>query len=250
MHVTNSSHSFFITGTDTGVGKTVITGAVLVALQQQGKHVGILKPIETGVTPHQTEQSDVSRLRRLMTSPPPSSSMCLYRFEAPLAPLSCSRATGIDVDLSKILQQVQALSQQHDMVLIEGAGGLLTPLTATNTILDLIVTLQLPCLMVGRTDLGAVNHTLLSLQTLQRAGIPTQALVLNEPSSDQGSPTVALQRGSSVELIREFAHVTVVGPLGYEEIIQSDWEKGVRQLAGQPEIQRLAMSLVMKGAIN
>lgn len=244
MKVTNSSPSLFITATDTGVGKTVITGALILALRQQGKQVGIFKPIETGVNPQREDQSDVGRLRGLVFPPPSAESMCLYRYEAPLAPLACSRLTDTTIDPATIFQHQQDISQQHDITLIEGAGGLLTPLTPTHTVLDLIIRLRVPCLVVSRTDLGAVNHVLLTLRILQQAGIPILALVLNEPTADNASPTTALQRASSVKLIREFAQVPVWGPLGYEEKLLSDWARGVGQLAHHQEIQRLAMSLV------
>lgn len=235
------SRSFFITGTDTGVGKTVLTGTLLLALQQQGKKIGIFKPVETGIHPQREEQSDAARLRRLCFPSPSPDSVCLYRYEPPLSPLACSRLGANPIDFVKILHQSHALAQQHELTLIEGAGGLLVPLTPTHTILDLLLALQIPCLIVSRTDLGAVNHTLLTLRTLQQAGISTHAIVLNEPST--ANRTACSQRASTIELIRELAPVPVYGPIGFESTIASDWERGVHQLAGHPEIQRLVRSL-------
>ena len=235
----DSSHPLFITGTDTGVGKTVLTAAICCALQRQGKQVGVFKPVETGVNPQQKERSDGGRLGQLVSSTALRDPIDLYCYPLPLAPLACARQTGLAIDPEKILQRLNNISQKRDITLIEGAGGLLTPLTPSFAILDLILLLQVPCLVVGQTDLGAVNHTLLTLRTLQQTGIPVPAVVMNEPSSAKNLPMAALQRTSSLELIQEFAKVPVIGPLGYEETIESDWQKGIRQLANHAEIQRL-----------
>ena len=241
MSMPTASRSLFITGTDTGVGKTVLTGTLLVALQEQGKKVGIFKPVETGIHPKREEQSDAGRLRRLCLPPSSPDSVCLYRYEPPLSPLACSRLVANPIDFIKILNHSHALAKQHELTLIEGAGGLLVPLTPTHTILDLLRALQIPCLIVSRTDLGAINHTLLTFRTLQQAGISSHGIVLNEPSP--GNRTVCSQRASTIELIRELAPVPVYGPIGFETTIASDWERGVHQLAGHPEIQRLVRSL-------
>ncbi|MDR4493216.1 MAG: dethiobiotin synthase [Nitrospirales bacterium] len=239
------SRALFITGTDTGVGKTLLTGTLLVALQQQGRKIGIFKPVETGIHPLREAQSDSARLRRLCSSNPSPDSICLYRYEPPLSPLACSRLLAKPIDCMKILRHSQVLAQQHELTLIEGAGGLLTPLTFTHTMLDLLVTLQIPCMIVSRTDLGAINHALLTLRTLKQTGISTHALVLNEPSSANGA--ASLQRASTIELIRELASVPVYGPIGFESTLASNWETGVHQLAGHQEIQRLIRSLTRKG---
>ncbi|MGD9852967.1 MAG: dethiobiotin synthase [Nitrospirales bacterium] len=247
MSVPTAPRSLFITATDTGVGKTVITGALLVAFQQQGEKVGVCKPIETGIHPQQEEQSDMARLRQVCSPAPTPASICLYRYEPPLSPLACSRRIGSPINLTSILHHCQDLARQHAITLIEGAGGLFTPLTPTQSILDLIKALQVPCLVVGRTDLGAINHALLTLRTLRQAGIPTHALVLNESSPADKSLTAISQRTSTVELIRELVSAPIFGPIGYENTIQSDWESGVRQLARHQEIQRLVKSLACKG---
>lgn len=234
--------SLFITGTDTGVGKTVLTGSLLVALQQHGKKIGVVKPVETGVSPLGEEESDSGRLRQLCVPSPSPDSVCLYRYEPPLSPLACSRLVQRSIDHLKILYHCQALALQHEFTLIEGAGGLLVPLTPSYTFLDLLLSLQIPCLIVSRTDLGAVNHTLLTVRTLQQAGISPHAIALNEPSP--ANRTVGSQRASTIELIRELAPVPVYGPIGFESTIGRDWTGGVHQLAGHPEIQRLVRSLV------
>lgn len=244
MSVPTAFRSLCITATDTGVGKTVITGALVVALQQLGKNVGICKPVETGIHPQHEEQSDVSRLRQICSPTPTATSVCLYRYEPPLSPLACSRLSGKPIDFMKLVRHCQELTGQHEITLIEGAGGLLTPLTPTHTILDLILRLQIPCLVVSRTDLGAVNHALLTLHTLRQAGIPMHALVLNESSPAIEPFPANSQRASTIELIRELASAPVFGPIGYDHTIQSDWTSGIHQLAGHQAIQKLVTSLV------
>ncbi len=135
--------SMFITGTDTGVGKTTITAALILALQQQGTSVGVLKPIETGVDAEHREQSDTERLRRLLSPTPSFDSVCLYAFPQPLAPLAAARETGRTIDLSRIRSHIHKLAQQYSFLLIEGAGGIFTPITPSHTMRDLVASLDI-----------------------------------------------------------------------------------------------------------
>jgi dethiobiotin synthetase len=239
--------SFFITATDTGVGKTTLTGALLLAFRQRGRTVGVMKPVETGMGSGPPAQSDTGRLRSLLSDPlPPWEVTCPYGYDAPLAPLACAQHTGITVDLSKILEQHACLTRQYSLVLVEGAGGLLTPLTPTQTIKDLIALLEIPCVVVSRTDLGAVNHTLLTLSSLQGAGIPTVGVLLNEPTPANDDPNILQQRTTTCHLLRAFSSVPIYGPVRHSEEINTDWQEGVRQLSRHAEIQRLVTALIEK----
>jgi len=240
--------AIFITGTDTNVGKTTMTGALLVALQQRGQSVGIFKPVETGVAVEHREQSDTERLRLLLSPPPAFDSVCLYAFPQPLAPLAAARATGSTIDLSLIRAQKDKLTQQYSNLLIEGAGGLFTPLTPTDTIRDCIKLFDVPCLIVGRTSLGGVNHCLLTMEALQHAGIPLSGIILNEPSFQHSKTSMAQQQQqSTVELIQEWSSVPVFGPIGFSRTVGTNWQEGVKQLAEDSEIQRLATHLSEMG---
>ncbi len=235
--------SFFITGTDTNVGKTTITGALIRALQQQGKSVGVLKPIETGVDTTQRNSSDTDRLRSLLTPPPSFDTVCLYTFPQPLAPLAAAQMSGVTIDLTRIHSQMNALIGQYSILLIEGAGGIHTPLTPGQSMRDLVSLLNIPCLIVGSTILGGVNHCRLTLEALQQGGIRTCGIVLNNSKSTYHSSTSRQQQESTVALIKDWASVPTFGPINYVQMIETKWQEAVTQLAEHPEIQRLATHL-------
>lgn len=239
-----TQQSIFITGTDTGVGKTTITAALTLALQHQGYSVGVLKPIETGVNGKPLEHSDTERLRHLLSPPPPFDAMCMYPFPQPLAPLAAARALGTTIDLSQIHSRIKALSQQYSFLLVEGAGGLFTPITPEHTIRDLIALLTIPCLIVGHTDLGGVNHCLLTIEALRHRGIPVSGIVLNEARSQSANAIVHQQRESTVELIREWTSVPVFGPIGYTQTVETSWQEGMNTLSQNSEIHRLVTHLI------
>ncbi len=242
---TQSDHlAIFITATDTGVGKTTITAALVLELKKKGYRVGVMKPVETGIDPQQTETSDTGRLQSLLSPPPPFASICLYAFPQPIAPLACARATGTTIDLARIATAFHVVRQQHPVCFVEGAGGLFTPLSPTHTIRDLIVTLNLPALVVGRTSLGGVNHLLLTLEALRCSGIKPCGIVLNDPLPTSQTESYIQQRTSTIGLIQEWSKVPVFGPLEFQKSVQTDWRRGVENLADHPEIQRLARYLI------
>ena len=239
--------AIFITGTDTGVGKTTITGALIRALQQQGKSVGVLKPIETGVDATQREYSDTDRLRHLLTPPPSLDTVCLYTFPQPLAPLAAAQKAGITIDLTRIHSHMHALTHQYSVLLIEGAGGIHTPLAPGQSMRDLVRLLDIPCLIVGSTNLGGVNHCRLTVEALQQVGIRPCGIVLNDSESTNQSATTQQQQESTVELIKNWASVPTFGPIDYVKIIETKWQEGVTQLAKHPEIQLLTTHLSEMG---
>lgn len=238
-----TNQSIFITGTDTGVGKTTMTAALILAFQQQGHSVGVLKPFETGVNVEHLEHSDAERLRHLLCPPPLFDKVCLYAFPQPLAPLAASREIGEAIDLSKIHSRIHTLTQHYDFLLIEGAGGLFTPITSNQTIRDFIALLKIPCLIVGHTEIGGVNHCLLTIEALQHAGISVNGIVLNESCSQSSNPESCQQQESTVELIREWTAVPVFGPIGFSTMIATGWREGVNRLSKDSEIQRLTRHL-------
>lgn len=234
--------SIFITGTDTHVGKTTITAALLLTMQRRNQSVGILKPFETGVDIDECQHSDTERLRRLVDPIPSFESVCLYPFPQPLAPLSAAYETGTIIDFSRIHLHIQELATRYSFLLIEGAGGIFTPITPKQTIRDLITFLNVSCLIVGRTDLGGFNHCRLTVEALQQANIPLCGIALNTTNSSNTAITIRQQQ-STIELIKEWAPVPVFGPIDFVQKVHTHWKEGVNQLAEHTEIQRLAIHL-------
>ena len=234
---------FFITATDTGIGKTVVTAALALAMKQKNLNVGVMKPIESGVHPSHIKSSDAERLRTLVTPSRSFESICLYQFTDPLAPLAAARKAGVAIDLNSISSTCTRVAKEHDLVLIEGVGGLMVPLTTTQTVCDLINILQLSCVVVGRTVLGGVNHILLTLEVLEKHNVVIAAIVLNEGSPMGMSETDQLQQQSTVALIKELTKVPVFGPLRYDEEVENDWITGVKRLSTHASIQELATHL-------
>jgi dethiobiotin synthetase len=178
----------FVTGTDTGVGKTEVACAILRAERARGVDVVGMKPAQSGHDP--VESSDAERLRAASDGVEPLEAICPYSFRAPLAPAVAARLEGKEVSLERIVDAARALATRHAAVLVEGAGGLLVPLAARETYADLAVLLGLPALVVARAGLGTVNHTALTCEALARRGITVSGIVLNRlaPADDPSVP--------------------------------------------------------------
>ena len=175
----------FVTGTDTGVGKTFITVGLARLLSNQGLRVGVMKPIETGCTRTGDAliPSDASLLRSAAGAKQDLRSVCPYRFEAPLAPDVAARQAGSTINPEVICDQFRRVARVHDVVLVEGAGGLLVPIWERYTMADLASQLGLPLLVVAASRLGAVNHTLLTLELARLRELRVVAYVLNQLAS-------------------------------------------------------------------
>jgi dethiobiotin synthetase len=206
----------FISGTDTGVGKTMVTTALAAWLRDEGYDVGVMKPVHTGCRHSEGGRPppDSAVLLRAAGARDPLRLVTPYRFCRPLAPLAAARAEGRSIDLGRLRGAYHALARRHQIVLIEGIGGLLVPLTAASTIADLIAAWELPLILVARAGLGTLNHTLLSIEAARRRGIVIGGIILN-----RDRPTVGRQRDPSVSgngsLLRELTRLPVVGPLPY-----------------------------------
>ncbi len=164
------SRGLFVTGTDTGAGKTVVACAVVRGLRARGLDVGVMKPIETGVDPH-TGPLDASALRAAAGDSDPLDRVCPLQFALPAAPNVAAAAEDRCVDLARVHEVYEDLALQHDWMVVEGAGGLLVPTTDDATMADLARDLDLPLLVVARAALGTINHTRLTLEEVTRQGI-------------------------------------------------------------------------------
>ena len=229
----------FITGTDTGVGKSLVTSALVRCLIQRGIDVGVMKPIETGVSRSAKARSDGARLRRAAGSCDPMAEVSPYAFRLSVAPVSAARAEGTTVRIATIIRAFHALRQKHTFMAVEGVGGVYAPLTSSLNVLDLLYQLRLPVIVVGQSGLGGINHALLTLHALRQRNIPILALVLNQRRPVR-TKTARLQEQSTVTLLRQLSQVPVVGPIPYRPRVNQEWEKDLARLARTAPITKLA----------
>jgi len=163
-----------VTGTDTGVGKTIVAAALAAAATAAGLRVAVVKPAQTG------DDSDTTTIARLAN---PAAATTLASFPDPLAPLAAARVSGMNpLDLFAITDTIRQVDREHDLTLVEGAGGLLTPLGLRPggqawTIADMAVVLDAPAVVVSRAGLGTLNHTALTLEALERRGIAARVVI-------------------------------------------------------------------------
>jgi len=181
----------FVTGTDTGVGKTTVTAGIARILADQGVDVGVMKPVETGA-PGPGWPDDAGLLVQAARSTDPQEDVVPWTFTEPLAPLVAARNEARPVDLDVIERSYERLEDHHTFMLVEGAGGLSVSLTEHIDMADLALRLELPLLIVTRIGLGTLNHTYLTVQYARSKGLAIAGLFVNTPDGhgeDASSPT-------------------------------------------------------------
>lgn len=186
---------FFVTGTDTGVGKTTVTVRLMQQLISQGLTVIGMKPIASGCEwlGGHWQNEDVRQLTAASNVKAPSALINPYCFDPPIAPHIAAAQLGVRVDLDVILDAYKQLTTMADVVIVEGAGGLLVPLNDKQSIADLIQVLNIPALMVVGMRLGCINHAMLTAQLLQQRGISFCGWVANSIDPQMSMPTENLK---------------------------------------------------------
>lgn len=206
------TQGIFITGTDTGVGKTLIAGGLAACCRRGGARVGVMKPVESGC--RRTEQGlqpdDALFLKKMAASADALDDIVPYRLEQPLTPSVAAALSGIAIDLQVISSAYRRLAGHSDLVLVEGAGGLLAPITGHATGMDLIRLLQIPIIVVARNALGTINHTLLTVEHARRSGLIVLGVILN-----QCAPAPDLSAETNPGIITELSGLPLLGVMPY-----------------------------------
>lgn len=202
----------FVTGTGTGVGKTLVCGLLAGFLRSRGMRVTTQKWVETGVADGPT---DVDVHRRLMGDPGPApetppADRCPYRFSLPASPHLAAEREGRRVDPSVIEAAFRRLAETHDAVLVEGAGGFLVPLTEGLLTGDLAARIGLPVLVVAANRLGCVSDALLTVEAVRRRGVPLLGLVFNRLPGE-GDGTRAEVLADNPRIVAKIAGAPVLG---------------------------------------
>jgi dethiobiotin synthetase len=187
-------NSIFVTGTDTGVGKTTVTCGVAAALRHRQLKVGVFKPAETGCQARadgSLEPDDARRLQFFSGSDLDVRTICPYALREPLAPLVAAQHEGVQINLDELVRSHDAIAAEHDLTFVEGAGGLLVPITPTDTYADLAARLDVPVLVVVGSRLGAINHALLTIRHAQTLRLRVLGYVMNflSPQADAAAET-------------------------------------------------------------
>lgn len=168
---------FFVTGTDTGIGKTLVSGMLMSVLDAT-----YWKPIQAGLD----EETDTEFVQRVSQAEPSRIISERYRLETPMSPHAAADIDKVEILLSDF--DLPEYKTKH--LIVEGAGGLIVPINWKETVLDLIERLDLPVLLVARSSLGTLNHTLLSLEALRARGIKVFAVVLNGEKHSSNKETI------------------------------------------------------------
>ncbi len=197
----------FVTGTDTCVGKTTVSVALLRCAARRGLKPIPCKPVETGCSP---EAADAAALWRSARPPIPQSEVCFYALSLAAAPSLAATAERARIDLDLIVERAHALAARGDFLLVEGAGGLLVPYVDALTTVDLARRLALPLLVVARNALGTVNHTALTLREAARSGLTVAGVILNRTVARPDA-----QEPGNADLIATLTGHHVLGTLPY-----------------------------------
>ncbi|RZB32834.1 MAG: dethiobiotin synthetase [Candidatus Argoarchaeum ethanivorans] len=187
----------FVTGTGTDVGKTVVATAIVKSLVAEGIDVGVMKPVETG------GGDDAQKLQHAASSTDSIDLVCPYRLKHALAPMIAAELENTTLNIQKIIDCYNRLSSHHEVVVVEGAGGVAVPITQELLISDLIAMLHIPSIVVGRAGLGTINHTVLTVEHLQHKNIRVIAIVLDGSKGDEAeidNPRV-IQQMTTIEHI-------------------------------------------------
>ena len=200
---------YFISGTDTCVGKTVVTACLLAFYREHGIDTGIMKPIETGVdqTCSSEANSDAKLLLAVSGNQDTFEEVCPVRLKPMASPLQAARMTNQALDIDFILENFHRLQARHDQMLVEGIGGLLVPLKTNYLVSDLIKDMQLPLIIVSRISLGTLNHTLLTLKAARETGVEIAGVILNHLENRQLNEVELGQ----TSLIQELSKIPVLG---------------------------------------
>lgn len=208
----------FITGTDTGVGKTVVAAGLARCLVEHGVTVGVMKPVETGWDgPKEAWPSDAGMLARAAKVADAREDVVPYLFAEPLAPLVAARREQCAIDVAVIERAYERLQASYDCVLVEGAGGLSVPITRDVWMADLASRLQLPVLIVARPNLGTLNHTFLTVHYARSHNLAVLGVVISGYRED----TTDIAEQTNPAMIEEMCEVPVLGLIPWQDDLQT-----------------------------
>lgn len=200
--------NIFITGTDTDVGKTVITAGIAAVMQSLGYTVGVFKPVQSGAIKKNNEYLSPD-LKFVNLIDPNVKTKCSYNFHYPVAPYLASIMEKVPIEKRKILKDYNEFKQECDFMIVEGAGGILVPIYHNYIVADLIKELNIPTVIVARPNLGTINHTLLTIEAALNRNIEIAGIII----SNYPTNTKDIAMRTAAHFIKEFSDVKILGTL-------------------------------------
>lgn len=221
---------FFITGTDTGVGKTIIAGALIKVLCHLGVKTGAMKPVETGCVREgeillSSDGMFLKQMAQMQESVIQVSPCC---FESPLAPLAASELEKRSVSVTAIKKAFYGLYTHYDAVIVEGIGGLMVPLKMNYFVVDLAKEMGLPLIVVAKPGLGSINHVMLTVNYALKEGLRVAGIILNYSLPPENS----LAEETNPQLLKQICPAPLIGIFPYlrnrdENVIEKTAQKNL-----------------------
>ena len=196
----------FVTGTDTDVGKTVVTAGLAAVMQSLGYKSGVYKPFQSGAEVKNgfLVSPDLAYVKQFDFY---IETLCSYLLKAPTAPYIAAELDGIEIDMDTIQQEYNSIKENCDILLVEGAGGLMVPVTKEILMIDVAKMMEIPLLIVARPDLGTINHTLLTINAAKQAGIDVAGVIINR--YPRATNDIAIK--TAPKLIEEYSDTNILG---------------------------------------
>ncbi len=196
---------YFITGIDTDIGKTFITKGLALYFERNGKKVGVYKPLQSGAIKKDNQffAPDIEEIKKISKN---INTKCSYLLEGEVSPALAARLSKIKIDISKIQNDFNSFKKENEITLVEGAGGILAPISDEYLCADLIKKLNIPIIIVTVPFLGKLNHTLLTINFAKTQGLEIKGIIINKiPKNTEDLATInfidELKRYTDVEII-------------------------------------------------
>lgn len=232
--------SLFITGTDTGIGKTYITSALAVYLKSKGVKVGVMKPFASGCVEEDgiLVSEDSKILKQAAEVDDTLEEITPVALKEALAPMVAAQLLGEELDVFKAVNAFYSLSAKYDVLLIEGVGGIYVPLKKNYLVCDFIKALDIPTLIVGKSNLGTINHTVMTIDCAMRKELEILGIVLTRLDGKK----ITVDEETNPKIIEEISGFDVWGPIEYVD--QSNWEKWKKAILKNEIIAEIAESIM------
>ncbi|GAN33789.1 MAG: dethiobiotin synthase [Candidatus Brocadia sp. AMX2] len=206
---------YFITGTDTGVGKTIVAGGLAALYKNKGLDVGVMKPVATGCkrVNNNLISDDAVFLKCAAEVDDEYELINPVSLEQPLAPTVAARLSKTKIDKDKINTAFDSLCERHEYIIVEGIGGLLVPLDEYYFVVDMANEMELPLIVVCRPTLGTINHTLLTVSYARQHGLDVKGIVINESVENRDD----VMKKTNAEEIKRLTDLPILGTISFDK---------------------------------